>query len=167
MNYINLYNENAKFWNARPRLKKGLLLFNRFVPYLFGAAYAALLLFSAVKLSRWDTARLLALPACALLSVSFLRALITRPRPYEKSGAGITPLQEKRSVANSFPSRHLACASVIATCFLPYFPIIGGGLFALTSALGYTRFAIGWHYISDLFAGLALGTLFGCIIFFI
>ncbi len=165
--YVSLYNRNAAFLEGRPTLKKALLFFNRYAVYFFAGAYALLLGYAAAKLSGKELARLLYLPAIALFSVSVFRAFFNRPRPYEKSGAGITPLEKKESVCNSFPSRHLTCAAVISTCFLAYFPLVGVLLLACTLALGYARFAIGWHYPSDLFVGFALGVLCGGVLFFL
>ncbi len=165
--YANLYNKTAAFFQARPTLKKALLLFNRFVPYLFAGAYALLLGYAVAELSVKELSKLLYLPAVALFAVTVFRAFASRPRPYEKEGAGITPLQEKRSVARSFPSRHLTCAAVLSVCFLAHFPLVGGILLTLSLALGYARFAVGWHYPSDLLVGLLLGGGIGCVIFFL
>ncbi len=164
-NYAALYNKNAAFFLARPKLKKALCLFNRLATYLFLLAYPLLLGYAIFHLSPKEVSGLLFAPALALLGVTLLRFLIARPRPYEQAGAGITPLEEKESTSSSFPSRHLTSAAVIAACFLPYFPIAGGILLALGVGLGYARFAIGWHYPSDLFAGLLLGLACGGTLF--
>ncbi len=164
-NYAALYNKNAAFFLARPKLKKALCLFNRFATYAFFLAYPLLLGFAIFELSAKEVSGLLFAPALALLSVTLLRFLIARPRPYEQTGANISPLEKKESVSTSFPSRHLTCAAVIAACFLPHFPIVGGILLALGVGLGYARFAIGWHYPSDLLAGFLLGLACGGTLF--
>ncbi len=160
-NYVTLYNKNAAFFHARPRLKKGLLLFNRFAPYLFATGYAGLLGWAIFKASPKELAFLLFTPACALLAVTLLRLLFNRARPYDGEGAGIVPLQEKRGQGASFPSRHLASAAVLSACFFPFLPLAGALGVLLTVGLGYARFAIGWHYPSDLFAGFFLGLACG------
>ena len=164
-NYANLYNKNAAFFEARPKAKKALGLLNTAVTYLFIVAYALLFVYGFQKgeFAPMDFVKIFCAPAFALLLVSVLRLAIDRPRPYTEEGAGITPLKEKEGDKNSFPSRHLTCAAVIATVFLPYLPLVAGGLFVLAFALGYLRFALGWHYPSDLFAGFILGWAVGII----
>ena len=97
----------------------------------------------------------------ALLIVSVLQLAIDRPRPYDIDGAGIVPLKNKERDRTSFPSRHLTCAAAITAVFFPYLPAISALLFLLSLGLGYARFAIGWHYPSDLFAGFMLGLAIG------
>ena len=164
-NYVNLYNKNASFFEARPKVKKLLPIVSTAITYLFFVAYALLFVYGATKgeFAPMDFVKVFCAPALALMVVSVLRLAIDRPRPYAENGAGITPLKEKEGEKSSFPSRHLACAAVIAAAFLPYLPIVAGGLFALAFALGYLRFTLGWHYPSDLFAGFLLGLFIGII----
>lgn len=162
--YSTLYNKNKAFLESRPYAKKAILLCNAF-PYFFALAYMLLWIYGAFKgkFEPIDFVKIFCAPAFALLLASVLRVAIARPRPYESTGAGITPLKEKESVQNSFPSRHLACAAVIATTVLPYLPAVGAVLFILTMGMGYARFSLGWHYPSDLFAGFGLGFAIGLI----
>lgn len=161
--YSTIYNKNAKFLDNRPTVKKALFLFNTCIPYLFGVAYILLWLYGAfeAEFSATDFVKIACAPAFTLLLVSVLRLAIERERPYSEKGAGITPLKEKENGGTSFPSRHLACAAVISMTFLPYLPVVGALLFLCTVGLGYTRFALGWHYPSDLFVGFALGFVIG------
>ena len=164
-NYVNLYNRNAAFFLERPKAKKALFVANTAITYIFFVAYALLFLYGIQKgeFTPMDFVKIFFMPALALCLVSTLRLAIDRPRPYSQEGAGIIPLKRKEGDKNSFPSRHLACAAVIAAVFLPYFPLIAGLLFSLAFILGYIRFALGWHYPSDLFAGFLLGWLVGVI----
>ncbi|MBO5277312.1 MAG: phosphatase PAP2 family protein [Clostridia bacterium] len=168
-NYSSLYNRNAAFLEKRQGVKKALLLFNTVIPYFFMLAYVLLFVYGATKgkFETTDFVKIFCSPAFALLFVSVLRLAIDRARPYSEDGAGIVPLKEKEGDRSSFPSRHLTCAAVIATTFLPYIPAVGCLLFVLGLGLGYARFAIGWHYPSDLFAGFALGVVVGLIPVFI
>ncbi len=167
--YPTIYNKNADFLQRHPRLKKVVLFYNATAVYLFGLAYFALWghgIFSE-KFAPRAFVRLFFALTVTLLCVSVLRATFDRPRPYGERGAGITPLREKKRTGASFPSRHVACASVVSACFAPFFPAVSVLLWLLTIALGYARFAIGWHYPSDLFGGFVLGSVVGCISFFI
>jgi len=163
--YTSLYNKNAAFLYSRPQVKRAVLAYNQYVPYFFLFSYALLWVFGAWKLKfeAVDFVKIFCAPAFALLFVSTVRLAINRPRPYEEEGAQIIPLQEKASKGNSFPSRHLTCAAVIATAFLPYLSAFGALLLIMSLALGYTRFAIGWHYPSDVIAGFLLGLVIGII----
>ena len=161
--YKTLYEKNSAFWNSRPRAKRALLFSNHALTLLFFFAYAGLLAWAI-----WDDLetesliKLLFVPLFCLFAVAVLRLAIDRPRPYSERGANITPILRKKSKdKESFPSRHLACAFVIATVFLPHFLGAGICLMLLGLLLGYIRFALGVHYPSDLFGGMALGLLCG------
>ena len=160
--YKKLYEKNAAFFNARPNAKKALSVLDKALTISFGLAYIALWVYGAVwgNFSAQDFIRIFFVPVLSLFLVSILRTVIARPRPYSQAGAGITPLKERKgSDDNSFPSRHLACASSIAICFFPALPIFGGVLLALCALLAYIRFALGFHYPSDLLAGGAVGSI--------
>lgn len=161
-NYSAIYNKNAAFLEARPNAKKAVFLCNA-LPYFFALAYILLWLYGIFKgeFETLDFVKIFCAPAFALVLVSVLRVTIGRPRPYEADGAGIIPLKKKESVKNSFPSRHLASAAVIAAVILPYLPSVSALLFILALILGYARFSLGWHYPSDLFVGFALGLIIG------
>ena len=166
--YVTLYNKNAAFYNAHPKAKLMLKLANTLFTWLFFACYGILWLY-ALYLTPFETRDLiniLFVPLLTLLTVSVLRLAVTKARPYTEEGAGIAPFVEKKKSDNkSFPSRHLACATVISMVFLPYYPIVGGVLLGISALLGYIRFATGLHYPSDLFAGAGLGVALGSIIF--
>lgn len=168
-NYVNLYNKNAALFEARPKAKKLLLVLNTELTYLFFVAYALLFVYGATKgkFEPMDFVKVFCAPALALIIVSVLRLAIDRPRPYAEDGAGIIPLKEKEGDKNSFPSRHLTSAAVIAAVILPYLPLEAAVLFALAFLLGYIRFSLGWHYPSDLFAGFILGLVVGIIPMFL
>lgn len=166
--YKALYEKNAAFFTERPKAKKALKLLNLLLTWLFFVAYALLLIY-ATFIDRLPTKELVAIlfvPLLCLTVVSVLRLAIDRPRPYEEQGAGITPLFEKKSGLNkSFPSRHLACATVIAMTFLAHMPIVGGFLLFSALLLAYVRFACGVHYPSDLLAGIGVGVVCGALLF--
>ncbi len=165
--YKALYEKNYRFLQAHPTFKKFVLGYNDYVPFVFVASYSFLWFYAGflTPVSPKELAAIFFSTAFALFFVSVLRFGISRNRPYENVD-GVVPLKAKRSKGNSFPSRHLTCAGVIAACCLCYLPILGGVLLALCCGLIYTRFATGWHYPSDLLVGLLLGVSLGCIPFF-
>ena len=165
--YSAFYEKNAAYFRARPHLKKGLLFCDRLLTLGFFLAYGAFVLCAiALEYPAEDLVTILFAPALCLFLVSLLRLAVERPRPYSEMGANTTPLYKKKGALNrSFPSRHVACAFVIATTLLPY--SIGAGicLTAFGVFLAYARFALGWHYPTDLLAGAILGALCGMIAF--
>lgn len=166
-NYVALYNKNAEFYNARPRAKKGLKLANDLLSYSFFAAYILLGIYAIIQkdFPARDYLRLFFPPAVTLVTATVFRWAIRRPRPYMSDGAGIQSLVKKKEHADSCPSRHLACAAVIAVTLLPIFPIFGIALALLCPCLAYTRFALGLHYPSDLLFGMGLGGSIGMLVF--
>lgn len=159
--YKTLYEKNAAFYEHRPKAKKALIYLNITLPALYFAAYAALLVYAALTdFPVREFIGVLFVPAVCLLCVMLLRLLIDRPRPYSENGANITPILQKKSKdKESFPSRHLASAVVIAITILPYLAWAGICLLVFSLALGYIRFALGLHYPSDLFGGALLGAI--------
>jgi len=168
-NYVTIYNKNTAFLQAHPLLKRVVQIGNLVLTALFPIAYALLLVNSLFikEFEPKETAFILFFPLLALLTVSVLRLLVERPRPYEENGANIAPLFQKKSVGNSFPSRHLTCTAVIAWTVASQFFGVGILLFVCALLLSYTRFAAGWHYPSDIFAGLGIGTVIGIFTLFI
>ena len=162
MTYKTAYEKTAAFFNARPKAKKCLLLSNYLVTGLFCLAYAALCIASFFLFAKKDIIKIFAIPAGCLLIVSLLRIVFNRPRPYSEKGANITPILHKDSKDDqSFPSRHVACAFVIASVFLPYLAWAGIALMPLGLALCAIRFALGLHYPTDLLAGAGVGLACG------
>lgn len=165
--YSDLYEKNASYFRARLHLKKGLLLCDRLLTLGFFLAYGAFVLCAiALEYPAEDLIRILFAPALCLFLVSLLRLAIHRPRPYSEKGANIEPLYMKKgALEHSFPSRHVACAFVIAITFLPY--SVGAGICSIAFGLllAYARFALGWHYPTDLLGGAVLGSLCGMLAF--
>ena len=166
--YRKIYEKQAGFYRRHAWATKALWLLNHLFTLSIAAAYFALLGFLAVT-KAWRAAALsCALPFTAYLSVTLIRTLFRRSRPYEESGAGICPLFTKKDGSGkSFPSRHLASAFVIATVFLPHAVWAAAVLYCLGVGLGYIRFAAGLHYPSDLLCGGALGACVGGLIFLV
>ena len=99
-----------------PHERLWILCFRR-APYVLALGYALLCLY--VMFVRRDIAvRVIGVPAAVFALTSALRAAIDRPRPYD--ALGYTPLLPHRSrKGRSLPSRHAACAVVIA-CAMAY-----------------------------------------------
>ena len=64
----------------------------------------------------------------------------------------------------SFPSGHtlsaFAAGSVLALCFLPFAPAV----LVVAASVGAPRVVLGLHFLSDVLAGAALGSLIGVVV---
>ena len=166
--YRAIYEKNAARYTSTENGVKYLQYANLFFTWLYVLAYGSFWLYAlkSTSIPSKDLISVFFAPAFTLILVSAMRLAIDRPRPYSSRGAGITPLVPKKDRdGDSFPSRHLACATAIAMTFLPYFPFIGSFLLMTTFALAYVRFSLGVHYPSDLAVGILVGALCGITVF--
>ncbi len=159
--YKTLYQKNAEFFTRRKNAVKILLVLNLVLTCSFFVVYALFLWHAIAKeFLAEELVCIIGAPILCFFLSFVLRAAVDRPRPYDEAGAQIEPLLRKKSKdKKSFPSRHLACAFVIATVLLHYWAWAGICLLLFGCALGYIRFTLGLHYPSDLFAGSVLGVL--------
>lgn len=104
-------------------------------------------------------------PAVTLVGVYAMRKLINRQRPYEKFAAD--SLIAKNKKGQSFPSNHSACGFVIAMTGFTLSPLLGFLLLGIAFIIALTRIFAGVHFISDVLAGIIIGTLAGCVFLFI
>ena len=102
--------------------------------------------------------RVLAVPAAVFVLGTLLRAAINRPRPYE--ALNFTPLFSKDTKGQSMPSRHCFSAAAIAGTAWYVLPPLGAVLAVLGVLIAISRVVTGVHYISDVLAGLAFGSVF-------
>ena len=102
--------------------------------------------------------RVLAVPAAVYILGTLLRAAINRPRPYE--ALNFTPLFPKDTKGQSMPSRHCFSAAAIAGTAWYVLPPLGAVLAVLGVLIAISRVVTGVHYISDVLAGLAFGSVF-------
>jgi undecaprenyl-diphosphatase len=149
--------------------KKLLNLFFCSITHLGGAKFtigATLFLF---LLSSKDTILLAISSALALsashIPVHILKELLPRKRPYltlDKAKYPEEPLQDY-----SFPSGHTTAIFSIITPYILFYPDLTTGLLSLALCVGISRIYLGLHYPSDVIAGGILGTLTGCLCFYI
>ena len=149
---------------ARPAALAALRAADKALPALVYLPYTALLgwLAFAGDPRLWRAA---GVPAAAFLLGSGLRAALNRPRPYEVYG--LPPLVPKQTKGQSFPSRHLFSAGVIAAAFWWISPPLGLALAGITALLAPERVLAGVHFVRDVLAGAALGGLCGWLGFWV
>ncbi len=162
--YTTIYEKQAAFFRSRPTLIGVLLWASRILTAVFALAYFGLTAWLFCQKQYVSVICVLSAFALCLLTVWVLRLAVDRKRPFEADGANISPLIPKAKTGRSFPSRHAACAFTVATLFVPFAWAIAAALFLLGMVICYSRFALGWHYPSDLCGGAGLGVLCGLLI---
>ena len=165
--YKKLYEPQAAFFKKRTWARNALKIGNYLFTGLPAAAYFTLLTAHVINKAFYALIPSVCIPLACFLFVTLFRAFIRRKRPYDKRGAAIEPVFYKDDKPNSFPSRHVASAAVIATAYAYYCFPIGVALYFITAGLAYARFASGFHYPTDLLCGGVIGAIFGGLFFLI
>lgn len=122
--------------------------------YLISAAYLAF----SKNPGFW---KIILVPGVSFVLVSVFRRWYNAPRPYELYS--IDPLIVKDKKGQSFPSRHVFSAFVIAVTIMAFHPGIGLAAFFLGSALAVLRVVGGVHFPKDVIWGAVIGILSGII----
>ena len=143
-------------------LAKGIHIANKLCTMTMYAAYPVLLvyLFFYGKISSYFSfEKALFVPGISFVLLSLFRKWINRPRPYEKFD--VAPIIKKDTKGQSFPSRHVFSATMIAMTFLLMSPWSWlGVVFLLVSvALAVVRVVSGVHFISDVVAGIIVAVV--------
>ena len=143
-----------------PELAKGLHIMNKICTTVMYLAYPVLLVYLLFYTqitgrisSYYSVRKAFFVPAVSFVILTLVRAWINRPRPYETFE--IPPVIKKDTRGNSFPSRHVFSAGIIAMTFLLMSPWWWIGLLFLgvSIVLAVVRVVSGVHYISDVVAG--------------
>ena len=91
--------------------------------------------------------------------VSFVRKLINAPRPYELYD--FYEVKPKGKAGQSFPSRHVFSAFIIAVLSSLASLWLAVIAFVMGTALAVSRVLLGMHFIRDVAAGALLGLVCG------
>ena len=83
------------------------------------------------------------------------------PRDRPVRSTPIAGRQARMPTSSSFPSGHTASAFAFATVVTAGFPRLSLPLYALATAVGYSRVHMGVHYPSDVMGGAVLGLAVG------
>ena len=146
-------------FRENPDLAKGIHIANKLCTGVMYLAYPVLLvyLFFYGKYSSYFSFwRALFVPAISFVLLSVFRSVVNRPRPYEKFE--VPPVIKKDTKGNSFPSRHVFSATMIAMTFVLMSPWswLGCIFLGISILLAVVRVVSGVHYISDVVAGMVV-----------
>ena len=143
-----------------PKLARGIEIVNRGITYGMSALYFGLILYYIVN----RDARLfgtLVVPLDTFIVLSVVRAMINRPRPYERFG--LPPVIPKKTHGKSMPSRHVFSAVIIGMTYLLWSPWawVGVVILVIGALLMVVRVLSGVHFVSDVMVGMACGVVAG------
>jgi undecaprenyl-diphosphatase len=107
---------------------------------------------------RWGTLWLTWIAiALADWSAAAIKALVDRPRPFERYAEPKTLVPHPHDA--SFPSGHAATSFAAATMLSLAFPSLAAPLLVLATAVSFSRVYVGVHYPLDILGGAVLGAL--------
>ena len=133
---------------------------------------------AALAVARWDLAVPLGLMYYEALALAFgtkdmLKSMVRRPRPYLYGAPDAAQLADGDSM-NSFPSGHttllFTSAAYLSTVFADLYPdsparhFVAGSSFVVAVAGASLRLLAGSHFLTDVVAGVAIGTLAGWLV---
>ncbi len=157
INMVSFFKRN-KLCNA---ILKFCYDFLPFVMFLSYGVLAVFMLFSDAK----TFARITLSPMTVFAIITVFRKIFNRARPYEKFA---TPsVFGKDKSGESMPSRHTACAFIIAMAFMYVSIPLGIAYLIISALIMISRVLAGVHFISDVIAGMAISLLYGYFSFFI
>jgi membrane-associated phospholipid phosphatase len=130
----------------------------KFLTIFTAVCYAAIILRLFV-LRDAQIRQVVFLPAAGFFMVTLLRKGIGARRPYEVYG--FTPLLDKDSKKNSFPSRHVFSNTIIAVVVLKVWMPLGILLLAGSVCLAVLRVITGVHFPRDVIAGGVFAVVLG------
>ena len=143
------YSNMLNYIHSKKELKTLILFINKYLPYVMYVFYPLLIMYLLV-IKHPLFMHTMIKPLVAFISVTIIRKMINRKRPYEYMN--ITPLVSHK-LGQSFPSRHTLSAMIIALVTLNINTTLGIIMIILASLIGLCRILAGVHHISDVIAG--------------
>ena len=92
------------------------------------------------------------------------KQLLNRARPDPDSAAVIAERRVRMPTSTSFPSGHAASAFAFATAVGEKIPALAPPLYALATAVAYSRVHTGVHYPGDVIIGALVGSAAGTLV---
>lgn len=163
MNEINYAKIRAWFLAKEYRLTIFLLLYKG-LPLLVFISYTVL---CGLLLVLGDSRiyKVILIPMFIFISVSIMRKIINKPRPYVV--LNIDPLVKKDKNGESFPSRHVLSVSIIAVACFWIHPWLGFVMSILVIFIAIIRVLSGVHFIKDVIWGALISYIIGGLLFWL
>ncbi|MGE4353845.1 MAG: phosphatase PAP2 family protein [Oscillospiraceae bacterium] len=158
------YAKIRKWFLAHPMLLNTMKWLNCWLPRFVYCTYPLLLGILAVRRDE-RFFRVLFVPAIAFGSVTVIRKLYNKPRPYEK--LSIEPLIPREKNGQSFPSRHVVSVTIIAAACWYVWPPLGYTMSAVALLIAVIRPLAGIHFPIDVVAGILFSLIIGIIGFWL
>ena len=150
--------------SANQKLSNFIVITGKAITYAVYAFYPLFILYLAIFM-REPLLRVVLVPAVSFVAVSVVRSALNKPRPYEKYD--ITPLYNKKTKGNSFPSRHTFSVIIIGFAALYVNMLLGIAVFVLGVVLAVSRVLCGVHFIKDVVSGLISAATCGVVGFYL
>lgn len=163
MNYERWYETISAPFRSEPATRL-VNVADKALVYLIAAAYIIMLAWLAISGDPRLWKELL-VPALTFVLVTVVRRRIDAPRPYELYA--ISPIIFKDTRGESFPSRHLASAVIIACALAWINPVLGVLGFIASAIVAATRLIGGVHFPRDIAASIAISVVCGLVGFVI
>ena len=154
------YIKLMSFWGSHKSLLTAAEILQKSAVFVVYASFPLLLIF--LFFNNFTLAvRVFLTCGISFLLASVIRARLNKPRPYEVFEHPSAIRKDKKG--NSFPSRHVFSATIIALCFFYTCPIAGIVFFLIAGIIAAMRVLLGVHFIKDVLFGAFLGILFGTV----
>ena len=166
--YAAFYRRLSAPFRRHPRWRAALRLANRVIEVVMYGTYLAMvasLAWHGFITGGWARLlRLVLIPGVGFVLLSLARRQLNAPRPYEQWS--IDPLIAREKTGDSFPSRHVFSATVIAMAALWLDWRWGLPLLVLAALLAVLRVVGGVHYPRDVVVGALCGLVVGGLLFY-
>ena len=167
------YQKLLHWMEGHPRVRTLVVALNRWLPAVPFVCYPVLIVLLNIRWARLlqvgfnqaaldfmqTIAHAILVPGVVFVGGTLLRKKINAPRPYEQPG--FTPLVEKETKGQSFPSRHALSAAVLAAVWLYFYPAVGVVMTIIAVLICVLRVLAGVHYPKDVLAGAVFGFSLG------
>lgn len=156
------YLKISSFFSSHTKIKQFALFVQKGLELLIYILYPLFLIYLFVGENNfciWSAMLCLS----GLIIISIVRKLVNAKRPYEVFDT--SSIIKKDTKGNSFPSRHVFSATVIAMNVLAVCLPAGIVLLVCALVIAILRVVLGVHFIKDVVAGAVLGLLFSILAF--
>lgn len=160
--------DEAKYRAWQQKLSSSLV-FKRWWQFWSNYSFVFYIIAGLLLITSENIIALFVLTVCSfIISRSLVTTLINlvykKQRPYQKFN--FNPITSnffslRTSVPNSFPSRHSIAFSAVAGSVFVFNPVIGSALILVTVITGIGRIVLGYHWPSDIIAGVVFGSITG------